>query len=171
MIIFPTPCFSKELFHTRTILSSFPQWWNIMNVSHYVAVVHWANKLTDLMSVLHKFYLMRLNFSFVFVFEGLNVGVLYPSSTQRMRLDWGAKGQGSICCQMPISRIQAWVYRPWKIIVLFRPSLFLLQNECLQLNLWRQGTICEKCRDHSLNHGSLWSLGRWLNFWALGWEV
>lgn len=52
MIIFPTPCFCKELFHTRTILSSFPQWWNIMNVSHYVAVVHWANKLTDLMSML-----------------------------------------------------------------------------------------------------------------------
>lgn len=62
MIIFPTPCFSKELFHTRTILSSFPQWWNIMNVSHYVAVVHWANKLTDLMSVLLSFILISWNF-------------------------------------------------------------------------------------------------------------
>lgn len=45
------------------------------------------------MSVLHKFYLMRLNFSFVFVFEGLNVGVLYLSPTQKMRLDWGERGK------------------------------------------------------------------------------
>lgn len=51
---------------------------------------------------------------------------------------------------MPISRTQASVYRPWKIIALCRPSLFLLQNECFQLDLWRQGTICEKYRDRSL---------------------
>lgn len=94
MIIFPTPCFSKELFHTRTILSSFPQWWNIMNVSHYVAVVHWANKLTDLMSVLLSFILISWNF-LLLLKVWLNMDILSsppPHPLKEWRWMWrGAK--------------------------------------------------------------------------------
>lgn len=62
------------------------------------------------------------------------------------------------------------VYWPWKIIANFGPSLFLLQSECLQLDLWRWGTICEKCKNLTLNHGFFWSLVKLLNFWVLDWR-
>lgn len=52
----------RNYFTHGPFLAVFPQWWNIMNVSHYVAVVHWANKLTDLTSALLNCYrLSRLS--------------------------------------------------------------------------------------------------------------
>lgn len=126
MIIFPTPCFSKELFHTRTILSSFPQWWNIMNVSHYVAVVHWANKLTDLMSVLLSFILISWNF-LLLLKVWLNMDILSspPPPTKRMTLDV-AGGQSSVYWKVPVSGSRTWVYWPWNMITSFGSPSFLL---------------------------------------------
>lgn len=79
---------SLRIISHTDLLSSFPQWWNIMNVSHYVAVVHWANKLTDLTSVLHSFKLFN-DFKVSFAFQGLiGVGVLSPHFKE-----WGWMGR------------------------------------------------------------------------------
>lgn len=80
----------RNYFTHGPFLAVFPQWWNIMNVSHYVAVVHWANKLTDLTSALLNCYrLCRVSGGLC----GLGGGLSLTIGAQE--LGQAGEGQGS----------------------------------------------------------------------------